>query len=177
MKQINKVKNYWCGLLLLISPIVYGDVLVNVAATMVDPACHVRSEDGSSPLQINFGVVEINGAPEVSLTKDFPVYISGCSGRKTLSVLLNPKGYGTEEYLGRHILSTSAKGLGIHFLDVTDGQAIPLELNQLQALTPQPISTTEHRIDLQAQLVNTRPLNQLPAGRFTSAMMISVTYN
>lgn len=48
MKQINKVKNYWCGLLLLISPIVYGDVLVNVAATMVDPACHVRSEDGSS---------------------------------------------------------------------------------------------------------------------------------
>lgn len=36
----------------------------------------------AAPLQINFGVVEINGAPEVSLTKDFPVYISGCSGRK-----------------------------------------------------------------------------------------------
>ncbi|MTB65381.1 fimbrial protein [Providencia sp. wls1943] len=177
MKKINKIRKYWWGLLLFISPVVYGDVFVDVMATMVDPACHVRSENNDSPLQINFGGVEINGAPEISLTKDFPVYISGCSGRKTLSVLLNPKGYGTEEYQGRQILSTSAKGLGIDFFDITDGLTFPLELNQLQTITPQPISATEHRINLQAKLVNTRPLSQLPAGRFTSAMMISVTYH
>ena len=177
MKQINKIRKYWWGLLIFISPVVNGDVFVDVVATMVDPACHVRSENNDSPLQINFGVVEINGAPGVSLTKDFPVYISGCNGGKGLSILLNPKGYGTQEYSGKQILSTSTKGLGVNLYDVTGGKTDSLGLNQLQPINPELISETEHRINLQAQLVNTLPVSQLSVGKFTSAMMISVTYN
>ncbi|WP_265524477.1 fimbrial protein [Providencia rustigianii] len=177
MKRINRISLYLWGFLLLNSPAIYGDVLVDVTATMVDPACNLRGEDGNSPLQIHFGTIETHNLNEISLAKDFPVYISGCNGGKGLSILLNPKGYGTQEYSGKQILSTSTKGLGVNLYDVTGGKTDSLGLNQLQPINPELISETKHRINLQAQLVNTLPVSQLSVGKFTSAMMISVTYN
>lgn len=154
-----------------------SDVLIDVSATLVDPACHLRSEDNSTPLKINFGVINIPHNPDdISQSHTFPLYLTDCNWNKSLGIMINPKNSNTMVYQGKSILSTSTDGLGININNITGGAAHPLEVNQIQQIFPEQIDTTLQRIILQAELVNTLPASQLRAGKFSAVAMISVTY-
>ncbi len=176
MKTINKLIKLFFQILLFVPLIGQADVFVEVTATMIPPTCNIRSEDNSSPLKVSFGTHNIDNLDTLVVNKDFPLYITGCDFSRELAVILNPKGYSTFIYNGRLILATSTEGLGVNINDVTGGTVRALEVNQIQRIYPEKIDTAEYRVDLQAQLVNTLPVNQLVAGPFTSTMMILVTY-
>ncbi|MEQ4672509.1 type 1 fimbrial protein, partial [Providencia manganoxydans] len=80
-------------------------------------------------------------------------------------------------YNGKNILATSTDGLGIDFKEVTGGTVRPLEMSKKQRIYPERVDETLYRMDLQAQLVNAVPINQLAPGKFTSTVTLSVTYN
>ncbi|WP_336844424.1 fimbrial protein [Providencia rettgeri] len=162
---------------LFISFMSKSDVLIDVSATLVDPACQLRSEDNSTPLKINFGVINIPiNSDDVSQSHTFPLYLTGCNWNKALGIMINPKNSNTMVYQGKTILSASTDGLGININNLTGGVAHPLEVNQIQQIFPEQIDATLQRIILQAELVNTLPANQLSAGKFSAIAMISVTY-
>lgn len=177
MTRLNKMKKS-LGLLLLFTVLEsHADVLIDVTATMVDPACSIRSEDSSSPLKIGFGTLNPEALNKSTAVKDFSLYISGCNFSNNLAIVLNPKGGGTLLYNGNNILATSTKGLGIDFKEVTGGTIRALEMSKTQRIYPERVNTTLYRMDLQAQLVSAVPTNQLEPGKFTSTVTLSVTYN
>lgn len=179
MKLINRLTTYlWC--LLLLASMGQADVLVDVTATMISPACDIRSEDSSSPLKISFGIIKIDNLSDLSVMsvmQNFPLYISGCHINKDLAIMLESKNDGSLVYNGKTILATSTDGLGINISDVTGGNVRPLNVGIKQLVYPEKIDATQYRMDLQAQLVNTVPVSQLAVGKFTSTMMVLVTYN
>ena len=124
-----------------------SDVLIDVSATLVDPACHLRSEDNSTPLKINFGVINIpHNSDDISQSHIFPLYLTGCNWNKSLGIMINPKNSNTMVYQGKSILSTSTDGLGININNITGGVAHPLEVNQIQQIFPEQIDATLQRI-------------------------------
>ncbi|ENU1226037.1 MULTISPECIES: fimbrial protein [Providencia] len=162
---------------LCFSFIAKSDVLIDVSATLVDPACHLRSEDNSTPLKIHFGVINIpHNSDDISQSHTFPLYLTGCNWNKALGIMINPKNSNTMVYQGKNILSTDTDGLGININNITGGVAHPLEVNQIQQIFPEQIDATLQRIILQADLVSTLPASQLRAGKFSAIAMISVTY-
>lgn len=176
MKLTHKVTKYlWC--LLLLTSMGQADVLVDVTATMISPACDIRSEDSSSPLKISFGIIKIDNLSDLSVMQNFPLYISGCHINKDLAIMLEPKNDGSLVYNGKAILATSTDGLGIDISDITGGKVRSLNVGIKQLVYPEKIDATQYRMDLQAQLVNTVPVSQLAVGKFTSSMMVLVTYN
>lgn len=177
MNIFNKMKTQ-LGLLLLFSVLEsHADVLLDVTATMVDPACNLRSENSSSPLKIGFGTLNPEALNKSDTVKDFSLYISDCNFNNSLAIMLSPKGGNTLIYKGKNILATSADGLGIDFKEVTGGTVRELEVSKKQRIYPIRVDATLYRMDLQAHLVNTVPINQLGLGKFTSAVTLSVTYN
>ncbi len=60
---------------------------------------------------------------------------------------------------------------------MTGGTIRSLETSKKHKINPERINSTLYRVDLQAQLVNTVPINQLKLGTFNSIVTISVTYN
>ncbi|MGJ3355718.1 fimbrial protein [Providencia sp. Je.9.19] len=176
MKLTHKVTKYsWC--LLLLTSMGQADVLVDITATMISPACDIRSEDSSSPLKISFGIIKIDNLSDLSVMQNFPLYISGCHINKDLAIMLEPKNDGSLVYNGKAILATSTDGLGIDISDITGGKVRSLNVGIKQLVYPEKIDATQYRMDLQAQLVNTVPVSQLAVGKFTSTMMVLVTYN
>ncbi|AUU36344.1 MULTISPECIES: fimbrial protein [Proteus] len=166
------------GLLLLFTALgSSADVLVEVTASMVDPACNIRSENSSSPLKIGFGTLNPESLSKSTAVKDFSLYISGCNFNNSLAIMLNPKGRSTLLYNGKNILATSIDGLGIDFKEVTGGTVRALEMSKKQQIYPERVNSTLYRMDLQAQLVNAVPINQLTLGKFTSTVTLAVTYN
>lgn len=177
MTILNKMKKP-LGLLLLFSALEsHADVLVDVTATMVDPACNILSENSSSPLKIGFGTLNPEALNKSAAVKDFSLYISGCNFNNSLAIVLNPKGGNTLLYNGKNILSTSTNGLGIDFKEVTGGTVRALEVSKTQRIYPEQVDAMLYRMDLQAQLVSTVPINQLELGKFNSTVTLSVTYN
>ncbi|EKT55338.1 fimbrial protein [Providencia burhodogranariea] len=176
MKIINQL-NRSCLLLFLLQPLFsYADVLLDVTATMIEPTCDIRSENNSSPLKISFGTLNIDDVNKSKAVNNFPLYITGCNLNKNLAIILSPKGMGTLLYNGKKILATSISGLGIDFNEVTGGNVRSLDVSKKQRIYPENISSSQSKIDLQAKLVSTVPVNQLEAGKFTSTMTIAVTY-
>lgn len=177
MTILNQIKKT-LGLLLLFTALgSSADVLVEVTATMVDPACNIRSENSSSPLKIGFGALNPEALNKSAAVKDFSLYISGCNFNNSLAIVLNPKGGSTLLYNGKNILATSTDGLGIDFKEVTGGTVRALEMSKKQRIYPERVDATLYRMDLQAQLVNAVPINQLELGKFTSTVTLAVTYN
>ncbi len=174
---LNKMKAPLGLLLLFVALESHADVLVDITATMVDPACNIRSENSSSPLKISFGTLNPEALSKSTAIKDFSLYISGCNFSKSLAIVLNPKGGGTLLYNGKNILATTTGGLGIDFKEVTGGTVRALEVSKKQLIYPEQIDATLYRMDLQAQLVSAVPINQLELGKFTSTVTLSVTYN
>lgn len=165
------------GLSSLFSPVFsYADVLIDVTATMVDPACNIRSENSASPLNINFKTLnpESLGKPEAS--QSFSLYITGCNFTKTLGIVLNSKGVSVLPYQGKNILATTTAGLGIDLQETTGGKSRPLEMGKNQRIYPERLNDNEYRMELLAQLVNTVPVTQLEMGKFSSVVTIAVTY-
>lgn len=168
---------FWLGLMGLLSPTISNaDVLIDVTATMVDPACNIRSEDSASPLNISFGTLnpESIGKPEAS--RSFSLYITECNFMKTLGIVLNPKGVSALPYQGKNILATNITGLGIDFQETTGGKSRPLEMGKNQRIYPERLNENEYRMELLAQLVSTVPVAQLETGKFSSTVTIVVTY-
>ncbi|AFH94312.1 MULTISPECIES: fimbrial protein [Providencia] len=177
MIRLNKLKQP-LGLLLLLTVLEsHADVLVDVTATMVDPACNIRSENSSSPLKIGFGTLNPNSLNTSAAVNDFSLYITGCNFNNTLAIVLSPKGGSSVLYNGKNILATSINGLGIDFKEVTGGTVRALEVSKKQRIYPERVDATLYRMDLQAQLVSTVPINQLALGKFTSTVTLSVTYH
>ncbi|HBO22403.1 MAG TPA: fimbrial protein [Providencia sp.] len=176
MRLLSIVKNvfWWLWVVPLGS---HADVLVDVTATMVVPACNIRSENSSSPLKIGFNRVNLENLNNTEVVKDFSLYISGCNFSNELAILLNPKEGSTLLYNGKNILATSTKGLGIDFKDITGETVRPLEMGKKQRIYPERIEATLYRMSIQAQLVSAIPVNQLEQGKFTSTVTLSVTYN
>ncbi len=177
MTIFNKMKTPLGLLLLFVALESHADVLVDITATMVDPACNIRSENSSSPLKISFGTLNPEALSKSTAIKDFSLYISGCNFSKSLAIVLNPKEGNTLLYNGKKILATSTVGLGIDFKEVTSGTVRALEVNKTQRIYPERVDATLYRMDLQAQLVNAVPISQLELGKFTSTITFSVTYN
>ncbi|HEM8292659.1 TPA: fimbrial protein [Providencia rettgeri] len=177
MTMLNQMKKS-LGLLLLCTVLEsHADVLIDVTATMVDPACNIRSENSSSPLAIDFNIINSSELNKSAVVKDFSLYISDCNFSKSLAMVLNPKGGSTLSYNGKNILATSIDGLGIDFTEVTGGTIRALEMNKKQRIYPERVNATLYRMDLQAQLVSAVPIKQLELGEFTSTVTLSVTYN
>lgn len=176
MKLNNQIRHYCYSLLVLIPLISQADIEVNVTATMVDPICDLRSQDNSSPLKINFGVLKTEALNTVDATQDFSLYISGCNFNRTLAISLNPKGTNSLPYEGKNILATSIDGLGIEFAETTGDSNSVLEIGKTQQIYPARVEDTKYRIDLQAKLVSAVPLEKLEVGKLTSAVTFSVTY-
>lgn len=176
MSMFNKSpKLVWC--FLFFSLISKADVLIDVSATLVDPACDIRSEDNSAPLKINFGVINLpTHSGDLAQPYEFPLYLTGCNWNKALGIMINPKGGNTLVYQGKNILATSTDGLGINISDITGGVSNPLRVNQIQQVFPELIDASLQRINLQAELVNVVPVSQLNTGKFNAIAMISVTY-
>lgn len=173
----DKIKNC-LGLFTLLMPLFsQADVLVNVSATMVTPACNIRSENSSAPLNINFDLVNVDELGSEKASETFSLYLSDCDFNRNLAILLSPKGLGALSYNGKKVAATSLYGLGIDFNDITGGGERSLNVEQTQRITPEQVTVSEARIDLQARLVNAVPINQLESGRFTSTVTISVTYD
>lgn len=176
MKILNKIKLLLGLCTSFVSLFCHGDVLINVSATMISPACNIRSENNSSPLKINFNTLNPEELNTSISTRNFPVYITGCDFSKNLAIILNPKGTNTLLYNGKKILATNIDGLGIKFNEITGGTTRSLEMNQTQRIYPERINSALYRMDLQAQLVNSIPITQLQLGKFTSSVTIAVTY-
>lgn len=177
MTILNKMKTPLGLLLLFFALESHADVLVDITATIVDPACNIRSENSSSPLKIGFGTLNPESLNKSAVVKDFSLYISDCNFSKSLAIVLNPKGGNTLLYNGKNILATSTGGLGIDFKEVTGGTVRALEVNKTQRIYPERIDATLYRMDLQAQLVSAVPITLLELGKFTSTITLSVTYN
>lgn len=84
---------------LMVPGLSVADVLVEVSATMVTPACDIRSEDSSAPLKINFGTLNVDELYQSEVNHDFTLYLTGCDFNKTLALLLTPKGSSTLVFL------------------------------------------------------------------------------
>lgn len=177
MNKNNKLALY-LSCLLFISSIGMADVLIDVTASMVDPACDIRGENQQSTLKIDFGTIELSsGAAHLAPPYAFPIYLVGCNATRSLSILLDSKNSDVLDHQGQKILSTSTEGLGVQIDDMTDGAIRILEMNKTTPIFPKPMGDASQRVDLQATLVNTIPINQLVAGKFTATLMMLVTYN
>lgn len=154
-----------------------ADVLVDVTATMVAPACNIRSENASAPLLVDFGTLNVELLTQAPPIKKFSLYITDCDLTKTLAAVLNPKNMNTVTYEGRSILGTSTTGLGIDFSEVTGGTSRLLEFNKKMQIYPEKINASTSKIDLQTKLVSVVPINTLVLGKYTSSMIISIIYN
>lgn len=118
-----------------------------------------------------------NALGENTGIKNISLYITECNFSNNLVIVLNSKGSNNLIYNGKNILSTSKSGLGINFSEVTGGIIRTLELSAKQRIYPERIEDTLYRIDLQAQLVNVIPANQLELGKFTSTITLSIIYD
>lgn len=164
-------------LLVMLPVTTWADVIMEVTASMVAPACNVRSEDSASPLKIDFGIVNVKSLGSSGFFKVFPLYISGCNSIDNLSLIINPKGSGTLSYNGRRISGTNIDGLGVDLKEITGGIIRDININKKEHINPVKIDPSLYRIDLQAQLVNTIPAEKLKLGKFTSIITLSVTYD
>lgn len=176
MKQYRPI--LWLGLVccLFNATVTHADVLIDVTATMVDPACNIRSEDSSSPLNVNFRALNPEMVGKPASSQSFSLYITECNFTKTLGVVLNPKGVSSLPYQGKNILATSTEGLGIDLQETTGGKSRPLEVGKNQRIYPERLNDSEYRMDILAQLVNTIPTAELKKGKFSSTVTIAITY-
>ncbi|WP_249718702.1 fimbrial protein [Proteus faecis] len=173
VKKMNKV--LW--LFFLFTPCFsYADVRLEVTATMINPACNIRSENNSSPLKIGFGSINPKSLKNADTSKNFSLYLSNCNFGNELAIVLNPKGYNTLNYQGRNILATSIEGLGVDFSNVTDDSARSIEISKKERISPKKISSDLYKVDLKAELVNTIPVNELELGKFASTITVAVVY-
>ncbi|EKT57577.1 fimbrial protein [Providencia sneebia] len=174
MKIINKLKIF--SLFILMSCFSQADVIIDVTAKLIDPACTIRSKDNSKPLQINFGSLNPELINTPNSTRDFSIYISGCDSTN-LAIIVTPKTNGAMSYNGRNILSTNTSGLGIDLKQVNGTSVRDLEISKLQRIYPVKNSSTESRLDLKAQLVNVGAIGDLALGQFSTSATFTVTYN
>lgn len=177
MKLINRLTILACSVLLLISTWSQADVAINVSASLIAPACSVRSENNNSPLKINFGTINPEELNTSTISKDFILYISDCNFSKNLAVILNPKSGSTLLYQGRNILATTIDGLGIDFTEISGGTNYSLEVSKKQRIFPQRVDDDLYRMDLKAQLVSAVPVKELKSGKFTSTVTFLVIYD
>ena len=177
MNIFNKLKLFSTIWVTFIPLLTKADVLVDVTATMVAPACNIRSENASAPLLIDFGTLNVELLTQSPPVTKFSLYITECDLTKTLAAVLNPKNMNTITYDGRGILGTSTTGLGIDFSEVTGGKNRLLEFNKKMQIYPEKINGTTSKIDLQTKLVSTVPVNTLTLGKYNSSMIISIIYN
>ncbi|MPW45426.1 fimbrial protein [Acinetobacter guerrae] len=177
MNKINQILKYISPVLLFIPACTtHADVLVNVTAQMISPACVLYSADQTSPLKLDFGNVQLKSVGEADSSKNFSLIIEGCDFAKDLSIVLSPKSSGVLLYNGRNILATTIDGLGIDLSVMNNNTIQALEVSKKQKITPTAIDGSKYGIQLKADLVSSVPLDQLKAGPFSSSVTITVTY-
>jgi type 1 fimbria pilin len=172
----NKLKIFLINVILFFPLIASADVLVDVTATMVAPACNIHSENTNTPLLIDFGTLNVELLEQSPPTKQFSLYITDCDLTKTFATVLEPKNMNTIIYEGRYILGTSTAGLGIDFNEVTNGIDNLLEFHKKMQIYPEKLNETTSKIDLQTKLVSIVPIDMLTLGEYTSSMIISIIY-
>lgn len=176
MNLVKKMMQILWLLSLLVPCVSHASVQLVVTATMTEPACNIRSKNNSSPLKIGFGSINPKSFENADTSKNFSLYLSSCNFGNELAIVLNPQGYNTLNYQGRQVLATSIEGLGVDFSNVTDGSNRPIEVSKKERISPKKINNDLYRLDLQAKLVNTIPVNELELGKFTSTVTVSVVY-
>lgn len=177
MKLINKIKKSFWPFLLLAPMWSQADVLINVTASVISPACDIRSENNTAPLKINFGTINPETLNDTTVIEDFSLYLSECDFNRNLAIIFSPKGSGSLMYKGKNILATGIDGLGVDFTDVTGGITRAIEVGKKQRISPQQVNSTLYRIDLKAQLVSAVPTKELKPGRFSSTVTLLVMYD
>ncbi|MEG0280254.1 MAG: fimbrial protein [Morganella sp. (in: enterobacteria)] len=155
----------------------YADVVINVTAEMMTPACDIRSNNNSAPLNISFGSQNIDVVNKSTVFREFPLYLSNCDFRKNMAIVLTPNTGKSIDYNGKPVLETSISNLGINFNDITGGTVKSLEVGQSKRITPEKVNDTEYRIDLQADLVSIIPPEKLAPGKFTASMTVQIVYD
>ena len=153
-----------------------ADVLINISATMLAPACSITSTDGYDPIEVNFDIVNVEKLNISPPRKSFSIFISECDLTKSLAIVISPKANGSMMAKGRNILATSVEGLGISFSDITMDKDTSIDVGKKQQIYPE-ILNNKGKIDIRSELINTKPINELPKGFFNASMSVLITYN
>lgn len=163
--------------LFFISSLSYADILVEVTATMMAPMCTIRTIDGNTSTEVHYDNVNVERLENSEVVSNLSINISDCDFSRQLSILLSPKGGSTIIHDGQGLLSTSTKGLGIAFKDITSGNNHPIDVSKKELINPVLISTNLYRFDLEAKLINIIPASELVLGPFNSSMTILMDYH
>ncbi|HID7804208.1 TPA: fimbrial protein [Proteus mirabilis] len=153
-----------------------ADVIVNVSAIMLAPACSISSSDGHNPIEINYDIVNIEKLNNSPPRKSFSLFISECDLTKSLAIVISPKANGSMMAKGRNILATSVEGLGISFSDITMDKNTAIDVGRKQQIYPE-ILNNKGKVEIQSELVNIKPISELPKGLFSASMSVLITYN
>ncbi|HGN1920476.1 fimbrial protein [Providencia rettgeri] len=156
---------------LFISTITQSDILINLEATLVRPACVITNENGDNELYINFSPVPVDRL--TTEIKTFGILIKQCDLSKNLQIYLSPKEGSTFNLDNETVLETSITGLGIRFSEENKSTAI--NLLTWERIYPQ-INGDTGRISLQSQLVTNQVPEVLEPGPFRAALSVMIDY-
>ncbi|MGL5385899.1 MAG: fimbrial protein [Enterobacterales bacterium] len=152
---------------LLGSAFSHADVLVNISAIIIKPACEVTGDGQNGELEVRFGELPLASVNTADAQKDIALKFScvdGIPSNGKLRMYLRPSSFGA---LGSNILGTSMEGLGIEMLVASQkanfSQWVPVTV------------TTAGEMMLTAKLV-AADLPSLSGGEFTASANMMMTY-
>ncbi|MBJ9983887.1 fimbrial protein [Acinetobacter sp. S40] len=158
----------------------HADVLVNVTAQMLTPACNIAMGTGKGS-NIEFGRVQVEDLKKnQGPTQDFRIDITGCDfGNKAVGLAMLPKVGSVVEYNSQSLLATTTDGLAIAFKDKVGGKSLrpdgSAQSINLTKYTDISLSTTRFAT-LNAQLINTKPADELELGPFEAVITLLAQY-
>jgi type 1 fimbria pilin len=145
----------------------HADVLVNVSAIIIKPACEVTGDGQNGELEVRFGELPLATVNTAEAQKDIALKFTcadGIPSNGKLRMYLRPSSFGA---LGSNILATSMEGLGIEMRVATQkadfSQWLPV------------VVTRAGEMALTAKLV-AADLPSLSGGEFTASANMMMTY-
>lgn len=152
---------------LLLSVCVHADVIINVSALIVKPACKVAGDGMQDQLEVSFGELPLASVNTTEAQKDINLKITclgGIPSNGKLNMYLRPTAYGA---LGDNVLGTSMERLGIELLVASQkanfSQWLPVVVTRSGDMT------------LTARLVSA-DLPSLSGGEFEASANMIMTY-
>ncbi|MBK0063580.1 MULTISPECIES: fimbrial protein [unclassified Acinetobacter] len=180
MNKINPLIKSLCPVLLLISTWGHADVLVNVTAQMLTPACNIAMGMGKGS-NVEFGRVQVEDLKKnLEPTQEFRIDITGCDfGNKVVGLAMLPKMGSVVEYNSQSLLTTTTDGLAISFKDKANGKSLKPDgsVQSINLTKYSDISLSKTRFaTLKVQLINTKPVDELELGPFQAVITLLAQY-
>lgn len=161
----------WCSRALADAPII-------VKGTILEAACSVAGENGSSAVDVKFGEVSLEDVGTAQSDRDFNLQVN-CDGPaptgKILKMFLKSTS-GSLPAIGSNVLATSVTGLGIALTTGSDG-SVPVDLEKWLPITgiDTSVEAPIGKVPMKARLVKVSG-STLQAGAFTAAANLVVNY-